>query len=132
MSSTIPSLGSTWEKAVKDCYHIGYDYFSGIGFKNLKEELRQLAHEHGDRYAVDVAMNDAGIDAAIHENEGYRRLWWAIEDFYEEHMSQEEYERFQREAAVAEDLDAAWEAGAFDALLGRDKTVEQVSHFYDS
>lgn len=127
----IPKLGSTWKAAVQNCYYLGYDYFSDKhSYKTLKDELRRLADEHDEDHAVHVAMNDSGMQAAINENQGHRKLWWKIEDFFKEEMSDEMYAQFQREAVVAEDLDAAWEAGAFDALLGREENVEQVSHFY--
>ena len=125
------TLGTSWEEAVKNSYRRGYDHFDGIGYKDIKETMRRWAEEHDQDHAVHMAMNDVGIDAAITQNHVYAELWWDIEEFFKNHQSKERYERFQREAVVAEDLDAAWEAGAYDALLGNESDVSEVSIFYE-
>ena len=125
------TLGETWEEAVKNSYRRGYDHFDGIGYKEIKETMRRWAEKHDQDHAVHMAMNDVGIDAAISENQAHRELWWDIEEFFKNHQSKEMYERFQREAVVAEDLDTAFEAGAYDALLGNESDVSEVSIFYE-
>jgi len=130
MSETT-ALGTSWEEAVKNSYRRGYDHFDGIGYEEIKETMQGWAKEQDQNHAIHRAMNDAGIDGTIHDCQAHREFWWDIEDFFENHQSEEMYERFQREAAVAEELDISWETGAYDALLGNESDVSEVSIFYE-
>jgi len=130
MSETT-ALGTSWEEAVKNSYRRGYDHFDGIGYEEIKETMQGWAKEQDQNHAIHRAMNDPSIDAAIHGCQAHGELWWDIEDFFANHQSLERFERFQQEAAVAEDLDAAFEAGAYDALLGNESDVSEVSIFYE-
>lgn len=122
-----PNLGTTWKEAIESAYAYGYECWE-YSFAEIKDIAQQEAEENGERMAVDMLMNE--YDYITH-GEDSRKLWWAIDEFYENYMPQEDYEQLQREAAVAEDLDSAYEAGCYDAILGREYNPEKVSHFYE-
>jgi len=125
MSQT-PNLGTSWSEAIKSAYAFGYQSFEH-SHADIIDEARSIQSEAGRDMAVDFLMNEAQWFINGEDN---KRLWWAIDDFYEAHMPQEEYERLQREAAVAEDLDSAFQAGAYDAILQGEYDTSKVSHLH--
>jgi len=125
----IPDLGETWEDAIKSAYKYGYNTFEGeYSYELVKEKMREWEHEEGQTYAIDMASNDASVQQTINTSSHNRKLWEAIDDFYREHRTEEEYEHFRAEAVVAEDIYISWEAGAYDALLGNEPDLDEVMH----
>jgi hypothetical protein len=120
-----PALGPSWEDAIRSAYRYGYKHFER-GFSKEKEDLASL---HDDA-AEEVIANESKYQLLVCESAANRRLWVAIDSFYDEFRSEEEYEQLQREAAVAEDIDVAFECGAHDALLQRECNPEKLSHLF--
>ena len=106
-----PRLGTTFEEALRGAYRYGYERFDHLDARHVLPDDVELSE------ALDVGLHTfESVRLTATESQENKRLWWAIEDFYEEHMPQEEYERLQREAAVAEDLDTAFMAGYYAAI----------------
>lgn len=124
---TRPYLGTSWNAAVTNAYKWGYESFDE-SFE-LADEMQEIAQEAGERAAIDWAANDADAQQEVVCSAANKQLWESIDRFYKNHMPQLKYEQLQREAAVAEDLDAAFEAGAYDALLGRPMDYSRVHVF---
>lgn len=117
MRST-PTLGPTDADAYRQAYEHGYSGFDHTDPDHLLpddvtfEEIQETdAMRLSDFEEVRVAIVES------HEN---KSLWWSLDDFYAEHKSDEIEERYQREAAVAEDFDTAFQAGAYAALRGEE------------
>lgn len=119
-----PNLGTNWNEAIKSAYDLGWGRMDW-GWNETREELSELE----DDFIPDDLRED--IDVSLHEGMEYDRFHWAIEDFYENHMSDEEYQQFQRELAVAEDIIMAYDAGAWDNLLGEEYNPEDLPFLLD-
>lgn len=126
---TQPNLGTTWREAIRSAYAHGFESFDHSNAE-LIDVARDLKDEMGWRDAAHEMANRGDFQAFISGGQANRELWWAIDDFYAEHATAEEYEQLKREAAVAEDIDSAFEAGAYDAILDREYDPDRVSHLY--
>jgi hypothetical protein len=117
-----PHLGTTPEEALRSAYSYGYSYFK----MNDPEDFIDPDDLDTD---IETAIEELGlfhfesVRVAVTESQANKRLWWALEDFYEEHLPLQ-YPQFKREAAVAEDYDTAFQAGASAAILGEERDPE--------
>lgn len=121
-----PDLGTTWSEAVESAYNYGYNQFDNERNESLRSELRDVKSGYGKSFAATWAHNAQSFEMTVHEGRIHRELWNAIDEFFTEEMPQQISERYKREAAVAEEIDVAYEAGALDALLGIEKDVSEV------
>lgn len=122
-----PNLGSTWEEALKSAYHLGYDR-TEFAFHDIKSDIRELAEEVEHPISTWEERNYY-LSEIICEGMDYNHFWYAIENFYESHMPEEDYERFLREAAVAEDFVTAYDTGFYDGILGNERNPEDGLSF---
>lgn len=101
---------------MRSAYHYGYSHFEinsptdFIDPDDLDTDVETAIEKLGLGHFESVRV-------AISESAANKRLWWALEDFYEEHLP-EQYDQMMREAAVAEDYDTAFQAGALAAIRG--------------
>lgn len=121
-----PNFGTTWKEAIQSAYTYGYDCWE-YSHAGVVDKARELLETEGEDAAYDYLMD---MEWAITEGSESRAFWWGVDDFFAEQMSEEMNERYQREAAVAEDLHVAYEAGCHDAILGREWDLERVSHLH--
>lgn len=118
-----PAFGPTDADTVRQAYEHGYTAFDHTDPGHLLPDDVDPSDVIADD---DRALSDyESVRVAISESDANRRLWWGLEDYYSEHKSEEEETRFQREAAVAEDFDTAFSAGAYAALRGDDADPER-------
>lgn len=116
MTRVTPTFGPTDEDVLRQSYEHGYEGFDHVDPDHLLPEdvSAETVLEHDDFRLSDYES----VRVSVSEDRYMKGLWWALEDYYEEHKSEEEYQQFQREAAVAEDFDSAFRAGAYAALRG--------------
>ena len=115
------NLGSTWNEAIESVYTAGFEQFE-YSMAGIIDEVREVKDSDGEDAASELLLNE--YDWFI--SESTQELWWAIEDFYKDHMSEEEYEHLMREAVVAEDLSVAFQAGAYDAIMEKECDTSRV------
>lgn len=123
-----PNLGTTWESAIKSAYVHGFDAWDN-SYVEIKDIVQKESEENGEDIAIDMLTNQ--YDYVTGEGSTHREIWWAIDEFFAEHMSEEMNERYQREAAVAEDIYCAYESGCYDGILGKEKDLSKLSMFYE-
>lgn len=125
-----PNLGETWSEAVVEAYRYGYEYFSHGYEAVTKEYEKLLERENIDSPGVAraVVKEKMQVGQIVSTSEGSRALWKGIDLFFDNHMPEEVTRQYHREAAVAEELDVAFEAGAQDALFNQPCNPECVAH----
>ena len=121
--NTLPNLGDgDVTDALLNAYHYGHSafYYANLDHFVPEDVDGEEAAENG------VLREIESVRVTITESAPNRRLWSSLDAWYEQHRTAGEYERFKREAAVAEDFDMMFIAGAFDALEGRDPRGQDV------
>jgi len=108
---------------------MGYEAFTDRTDR-LARAVRDL-YQHGlEDHASELLHNTGAGQAYIAEDTAHGALWREIDRYYAVHADDETEAQYYREAAVAEDLDAAFDAGAWAALTGQECDPDDVAHFY--
>lgn len=130
-ASTDYDLGDSWNNALRKAYHIGYRQFDKPEYDDIRETVTEWATNNSEGYAVTRMMNDAAIDTAIFGTHAAKDFEAAIDTFFESNDDLD-YEEYQRDSVVAEDLWIAFETGAYDALLDKHRPQPKaIKHLLD-
>lgn len=124
-----PTLGPTDDDAHRQAYDHGYSAMDRVDPDHLLPDDVDAVEiiEDDDRHLSEFES----VRIAVTESQAMKSLWWALSDYYAEHKTEEEAQRFEREAAVAEDFDTSFRAGAYAALRGGGPDPEGDLPFLD-
>jgi len=114
-------LGETDPEVMRQAFFMGYDAFESNSPSDFLDESEVERYQEDD----DTYLSDfENVRVAISESSECRKLWRELETYYEVEKSEEEEKRFKVEAAVAEDFDVAFNAGAMSAISGDSRDPE--------